>query len=203
MRLGKKRAKWADANGLGEYVIYTDPKSKRIPLPEPFHPQYGLLIEYLSHRANVKPCAIHAVVAVLDREVMCLGRPPVAKKVRRTRDKKVITEAFSAEGNVPKAQVSVGVETQMETQVTVGVETQTETHRWLAKDGLYYDDYMAVRDANVRVNEAHLRTLGLYEWKDERKKEPKQKAKTKPTQTVERRSQRTRGATATRDVTKV
>lgn len=77
-RLGKKRARWADANGLGEYVIYTDPRAsgdgraKPTPLPEPFHPQYGLLIEYLSHKSNVKPSKIHAVVAVLDKEVMRL-----------------------------------------------------------------------------------------------------------------------------------
>ena len=86
-RLGKKQARWADANGLGEYVIYTEPKTtgdgraKPTPLPEPFHPQYGLLIEYLSHKTNVKPSKIHAVVAVLDKEVMCSVRPQVSKRV--------------------------------------------------------------------------------------------------------------------------
>jgi hypothetical protein len=197
LRLGMKRAKWADANGLGEYVIYTDPKTKRIPLPEPFHPQYGLLIEYMSHKANVKPSEIHAAVAVLDREVMWLARPQVAKKVRRTRDKKVIGEAVSAEVCVPETEVNVGVETQMETVVTVGVETQTETHKWLAKDGLYYDDYTAMRNANVRVNEAHLRTLGLYEFKDKRTNAPKKTTKKSQTQTAVRRSGRTMAARAT------
>jgi hypothetical protein len=224
MRLGKKRAKWADANGLGEYVIYTDPKTKRIPLTEPFHPQYGLLIEYMSHKANVKPSEIHAAVAVLDKEVMCLGRPQVAKKVRRTPGKKVIAEAVSAKANVPETEVNVpetevnvpemevnvpdtevniAAEAQMETEANVGVETQTETHKWLAKDDLYYGDYMEMRNANVRVNEAHLRTLGLYEFKDKRKKAPQKSTKKSPTQTVERRSGRPKTATATEDVAEV
>ena len=86
LRLKRKRAQWADANGLGEYVIYADPdthakdmkrvgKRKRISIPEPFHSQYGLLLEYMSYKANVSPSKIHAAIVVLDDEVLRLVRP--------------------------------------------------------------------------------------------------------------------------------
>lgn len=76
-------------------------------------------------------------------------------------------------------------------------ETQTKKHTFLAKDGLYYDDYMAMRDANVRMNEAHLRMLGLDEFKKKHKKKPKKKPKVSPTtpQKAVRRSRRMRTVT--------
>ena len=89
----RKRARWADANGLGEYLIYDDPLShaedrkrmgiKRNPTPEPFHPQYGLFIEYMSYKSNVKSSKIHAAITVLDDEVLQMMRPPENTKKRR------------------------------------------------------------------------------------------------------------------------
>lgn len=76
-------------------------------------------------------------------------------------------------------------------------ETQTQEHTHKAKDGLYYDNYMAMRDANVRVNEAHLRSLGLEDFKKKHKKKPKKKSKMSPTtpQKAVRRSSRMRSVT--------
>ncbi len=89
----RKRARWADANGLGEYLIYDDPLShaedrkrmgvKRNPTPEPFHPQYGLLVEYMSYKSNVKSSKIHAAITVLDDEILQMMRPPENTKTRR------------------------------------------------------------------------------------------------------------------------
>lgn len=95
----RKRAQWADANGLGEYVIYDDPLThaqdrirsgfKTIPIPEPFHPQYGLLLEYMSFTTNVKPSKIHAAITVLDEEILALVRPKEEPK-RKRRGKKPV-----------------------------------------------------------------------------------------------------------------
>lgn len=91
----RKRARWADANGLGEYVIYDDPLThasdrnrvgkKKFPIPEPFHPQYGLLIEFMSYKANVKASKIHAAITVLDEEVLRLVGPKEEPKRKYTR----------------------------------------------------------------------------------------------------------------------
>jgi len=111
LRIKRKRARWADANGLGEYVIYEDPlthaedrnrigKKKKIPTPEPFHPQYGLLIEYMSYKTNVKPSKIHAAITVLDEEVLRLVRPQEETKRKYTRKapvEKTVSEVVSAE----------------------------------------------------------------------------------------------------------
>lgn len=40
-------------------------------------------------------------------------------------------------------------------------ETWTETHCHLSKDGLYYETYQQMVDANVRANQEHLKALGL------------------------------------------
>jgi hypothetical protein len=95
----RKRARWADANGLGEYVIYDDPLThaqdrvrtgfKKIPIPEPFHPQYGLLLEYMSFTTNVKPSKIHAAITVLDEEILALVRPKEEPKQKRILKKPV------------------------------------------------------------------------------------------------------------------
>lgn len=93
LNVKRKRARWADANGLGEYLIYEDPLShaedrkrtgiRRNPTPEPFHPQYGLLIEYISYKTNVKSSKIHAAITVLDDEVLRIMRPPENTTKRR------------------------------------------------------------------------------------------------------------------------
>ena len=72
---------WADANGIGDYVIYnkikshacTKESSKRCQSStadhEPFHPHYGLLIEYIADTFCVEPSELHYLVACLDEEV--------------------------------------------------------------------------------------------------------------------------------------
>jgi len=40
----------------------------------------------------------------------------------------------------------------------------SETHQYLSRDGLYYETYQEMRDANVRVNEQRLKKLGLDEF---------------------------------------
>lgn len=97
LRVHRKRAQWADANGLGDYVIYNDPLShaqdrkrvgkKTIPIPEPFHPQYGLLLEYMSFTTNVKPSKIHEAITVLDDEILSLVNPDENSMRRRKRRK--------------------------------------------------------------------------------------------------------------------
>jgi len=77
-------------------------------------------------------------------------------------------------------------------------QESTETHVHLAKDGLYYDDYTAMRAANKRLLDSRIAQLGLHEAKqdlrravDETKK--KQRSAKKKKENVEmRRSKRVR-----------
>ena len=117
LRVKRKRARWADANGLGEYVIYEDPFThaadrkragkNKIPIPEPFHPQYGLLIEYMSYKTNVKSSKIHAAVTVLDEEVLRLVQPKEETKRKYTR-KAPVPDTSEEAGLVVSAAVNVG-----------------------------------------------------------------------------------------------
>lgn len=60
-------------------------------------------------------------------------------------------------------------------------KTQTKTHIHRAKDGLYYQDYMSMREANMKFNNAHLNSLGLGKSFNEktRKTPPSNKNKKK------------------------
>jgi hypothetical protein len=80
-RLRDCGAIWADANGIGDYVIYKKIKSHACTKEaskkclssttdqEPFHPHYGLLIEYVADTFCVEPSELHYLVACLDEEV--------------------------------------------------------------------------------------------------------------------------------------
>ena len=97
--LAKKRARWADANGLGVYVAYSDPDTHRLVnlgacygarkavarAPEKFHPHYCILIEYMANKANVRPSMIHAVVTLLDEEIMSLRQRALGTQKKRKR----------------------------------------------------------------------------------------------------------------------
>jgi hypothetical protein len=102
LSLENSRAKWSDANALNEYVVYTDRQSHALVTqhiqeghrnssirltPEPFHPHYATLIEYMSYKTSVKPSKIHCVVSKLDEEVLehakKLERPGRRKKEKR------------------------------------------------------------------------------------------------------------------------
>lgn len=117
LRIKRKRARWADANGLGEYVIYEDPfthaadrkrsGTSKLPVPEPFHPQYGLLIEYMSYKTNVKSSKIHAAVTVLDDEILRIVRPKEETKRKYTR-KAPIQDTSKEADLVASATMNVG-----------------------------------------------------------------------------------------------
>lgn len=94
-------ATWTDANGFGEYVVYKNLKShaaakntsgntKRT--PEPFHPHYGLLIEFAADTMGAEPGELHYLVAALDEEILTsYGRPDLDWNLRHnvTRDVKL------------------------------------------------------------------------------------------------------------------
>ena len=74
------RAEWAEANGIGKYVLYRSSLSRRLgnnastdgmpgSEPLPFHPHYGLLIEYLSYMADAEPSDLQSLVSELDTEI--------------------------------------------------------------------------------------------------------------------------------------
>ena len=48
----------------------------------------------------------------------------------------------------------------------------SETHQFRARDGLYYDSYEKMRDANVRMNQQKLKEMGLDQpsWKKENRR---------------------------------
>ena len=86
---GEKRGNkfWADANGIGEYIVYNNGKThactkeaskackSTTATNEPFHPHYGLLIEYFADTFLVEPSELHFLVVCLDEEVrMQVGR---------------------------------------------------------------------------------------------------------------------------------
>ena len=69
-RLKKRKATWADANGLEHYMVY--PLHSRL---EHLHPHYQVLLETMSLVADVKASKIHRIVCCLDREIHYLCRP--------------------------------------------------------------------------------------------------------------------------------
>ena len=85
LRLRNKGAVWADANGYGEYIVYRDMHDhattrKRINVEgaknaQPFHPHYGLLIEYISDKLHVEPGELHYLVSCLDEEIVHYHKP--------------------------------------------------------------------------------------------------------------------------------
>lgn len=85
LRLRNKGAVWADANGYGEYIIYRDmcnhaATRRRMNVEgardaDPFHPQYGLLIEYISDKLHVEPGELHYLVSCLDEEIAHYQKP--------------------------------------------------------------------------------------------------------------------------------
>jgi hypothetical protein len=68
--LKKRKAIWADANGLEHYMVY-----RRHSKLEHLHPHYQVLLEVMSLVADVKAKAIHRIVCSLDREIHYLCRP--------------------------------------------------------------------------------------------------------------------------------
>ena len=109
LELRNKGAIWADANGFGEYVVYKDlrthagTKRKYVNIPtsyttsEPFHPHYGLLIEYVSDKLYIEPSELHFLVACLDEEIAAYHRPTLdwnlehnslMKKQRKNKERK-------------------------------------------------------------------------------------------------------------------
>jgi hypothetical protein len=69
--LRKQKAVWADANGLGAYVVYNDPHARL----QNCHVHYQLLLEVMGHTADVKADQIHAIVKQVDKEVLYRCRP--------------------------------------------------------------------------------------------------------------------------------
>ena len=78
-----KGAIWADANGKGEYVIYEGIESHTTTTqgfkkqknmektdPRPFHPHYGLLIEFIAFKTYAEPSELHYLVANHDEEIL-------------------------------------------------------------------------------------------------------------------------------------
>jgi len=53
----------------------------------------------------------------------------------------------------------------------------TATHIHYAKDGLYYETYEEMRNANVRFNQAHLESMGLAEIKAALRRQTKKRPK--------------------------
>ena len=69
-RLKKRKATWADANGVSHFIVYA--LNSRY---EHLHPHYQVLLETMSLLADVKASTIHKRVRVLDREIHYLCRP--------------------------------------------------------------------------------------------------------------------------------
>ena len=86
-RLRHKGTIWTDANGYGDYVIsknmgdhavtktsfQEDYEQCRVTC-EPFHPHYGLLIEYVVDKLFAEPGELHYLVACLDEEISLYRR---------------------------------------------------------------------------------------------------------------------------------
>jgi REP element-mobilizing transposase RayT len=69
-RLKKRKATWADANGVTHFMVYAL-NSRH----EHLHPHYQVLLETMSLVADVKASSIHSRVCILDREIHYLCRP--------------------------------------------------------------------------------------------------------------------------------
>jgi len=73
LRVRKSRAVWADANGLGMYILYDKKDEKQEDISD-LHPQYLLLLEHIARTCFVTQIEVHNIVVRLDEEVQMLGR---------------------------------------------------------------------------------------------------------------------------------
>ena len=83
MTLKHRKAVWADANGVGHYMVY-----KIATTLEHLHPHYQVLLETMSHVADVKAVSIHRVVLLLDQEILFLARPQDVSEMTKSGYKK-------------------------------------------------------------------------------------------------------------------
>lgn len=65
LRLKKRRATWADANGFESYVVYENLHTKC----HYTHPHYQVLLEFMAHTTDVSALTIHRHVMKLDLEI--------------------------------------------------------------------------------------------------------------------------------------
>lgn len=65
LRLKKRRATWADANGLESYVVYENHNTKL----HYTHPHYQVLLEFMAHMTDVSALTIHRYTMKLDLEI--------------------------------------------------------------------------------------------------------------------------------------
>ena len=66
----KAASKLCGALSDGEYVFYDRISSYESNYnPQPYHPQHGLLVEYMAHKFGAEPSIIHHLVSSLDREM--------------------------------------------------------------------------------------------------------------------------------------
>ena len=79
LRLRKRRAVWADANGIGEYIFYEQGDVTDL---SNLHPHYLLLLEHVSRTCYLSLVEIHTTVVVLEEEVRLLGRNVTPKVTR-------------------------------------------------------------------------------------------------------------------------
>jgi hypothetical protein len=64
LQLRKRKAVWADANGVESYIVY--PHHSKL---SNLHPHYQILLETMALLADVKASNIHLMVCTLDREI--------------------------------------------------------------------------------------------------------------------------------------
>lgn len=69
LRIRKRNAVWADANGVGEYVLYEKDDDLSYS-----HPHYLALLEHIGRICYLAPMEIHTIVVGLEEEVRLLGR---------------------------------------------------------------------------------------------------------------------------------
>jgi len=82
----KMTKKFREANGIGQYVVYTDFRTHAATISgnnvynhfkqtcRPFHSHYGLLIEYIAYVFTVEPSELHYLVACFDEELLKTGK---------------------------------------------------------------------------------------------------------------------------------
>jgi len=106
-------ATWTDANGFGEYVVYKNLKSHAATkntygcytetTPEPFHPHYGLLIEFAADTMGAEPGELHYLVSALDEEIsMLYGRSDLDWNLRHNVGRDVRSRLRMAEATLKK-----------------------------------------------------------------------------------------------------
>lgn len=97
-RLKKRKATWADANGVSHFMVYALTSRH-----EHLHPHYQVLLETMSLVADVKASSIHRRVCLLDREIHYLCRPwdePQDQKLRaREKRRKAVRMKMAIDGD--------------------------------------------------------------------------------------------------------